>query len=387
MSMGSQRARTYPAYPSNYSQLASDALKMVAGPDQFNALYAIRLGQPSITIGAHVPPGSAGVAIARAKNDPAHAQLAMYMDFAKSCILNMSPNWLQAVKEYNAGATLSQPWFRPWFNSFNNYFKQGQALPGRMSAELGREAVLQWAHDALPGGFEKFMNVVVKITAVALTAYVTAGMASELSAASTSASSGAATAAAPSSTSISTGLSSTSTVTSGGADLTATGMGGSASLNTGLSNIVSTSLSGGDIVTASANLATGGSLTAGSSLAAGGLGGALGTAAVPLGMTAQGVSDLSLLSPTGTSLAQPLAVSDYVQQAAQTLNQGLTTAQAGMKAIATAKAVQSALSGPKPLGPQPLASQAAPAGVASPAIAKSSLNAILLAVAGYLIFF
>lgn len=230
----------------------------------------------------------------------------------------------------------------------------------------------------LGGTFDK----VAPYIGAALLAYVTAGMASEF-AASSAASSGAASAA-PSSASLSTGLS--STTAAGGADLTVTGLGGSASLNTGLSNIVSTSLSGGDIVTASANLATGGSLTAGSSLAAGGLGGALGTAAVPLGMTAQGVSDLSLLSPTGTSLAQPLAVSDYVQQAAQTLNQGLTTAQAGMKAIATAKVVQSALSGPKPLGPQPMASQAPSSGVASPTPAKSPLNAILLAVASYLMF-
>ncbi|CAB4187336.1 hypothetical protein UFOVP1155_18 [uncultured Caudovirales phage] len=79
-----------------------------------------------------------------------------------------TPAFQAALKEYNATGKASDPAFNTYFQSFNNYFKQGQAAPGNLTPSLMAGAEKQWGVDAQPSKWDQIAPTLMGLTAVAM---------------------------------------------------------------------------------------------------------------------------------------------------------------------------------------------------------------------------
>lgn len=169
-----------PSVPSNFQALWISAITMEPGIEQYRILKSIEFGRAgSIVVYISAAERARREAYLKAhpvatpgRNPNVADRLAKYRAFTLYCALNSTPNFLQALNEYNTGAPFSQPWFERLFGEFNSYMKQGQAARGKLTASLAKAIVEQWIQDARPGGMDKAIAVAMTVALSALGAFV-----------------------------------------------------------------------------------------------------------------------------------------------------------------------------------------------------------------------
>jgi hypothetical protein len=82
-----------------------------------------------------------------------------------------APQWLAALNAYNTGQKFDVRW-SPTFKRLTDYFRQGQAMPGRLNQELVIAAFRQWEIDAQPSTLDRAIEFVAGIALLVAVAYV-----------------------------------------------------------------------------------------------------------------------------------------------------------------------------------------------------------------------
>jgi hypothetical protein len=80
-----------------------------------------------------------------------------------------TPEWKNVVQDYNSGGQVD-PRYDGLLQTLNDYYRQGQATPGKLTANMGPDAVRQWGIDSSPNMLQSPENLAA-LTAAAIGYY------------------------------------------------------------------------------------------------------------------------------------------------------------------------------------------------------------------------